>query len=327
MTRLWPSYSGIDLNNEVAYLFFYTKNKFSNNLINNTNYHLYLDILNISAKKMLFQSLLDELEILVLDIVELDLSPKDIKYLSYKIVCDLVSRSERRFLKSIVSSKSDFDVNTGHNFIINKYTNLVLSEYSNILQNLLIYVIFGSSLVPTNSLGFNCYNTPGSYISILLESSILQLSDLVTYMVLGGLANLSTVFTFLSKYRLCNPSYLSIRSLACFKNSLIYQNLIYLYIDYPKSIYNCRYRVLLISSQGIISRYVYIPRFEEISNFSSWQFLTIFFIEFQDLILPKFEKSLLTLCKFVIYILINLFTNFFILIIKVVTARLSVKDI
>nr|QJH88205.1 Ycf55 [Pterocladia lucida] len=325
MTRLWPKNSGIDLNNEVAYLFFSTKDKFSNNLINKTNYSLCIDILNNHGQRILFKALLDELQILVLDLVELNLSVENIQVLNYKIVCDLINKSRRRFLQYLASYISDSSINVVvdlGSLAVNQYTNLVLSEYKIILQQLLVYMIFGSSAVNDYGLGFINYTVPSYYISILLETSVLHLGNLIICTIIDSCASLSKVSTFLNKYKLCNISYLSIRSLACFKNLLVYQNLIYSYIDYPKAIYNCRYRVLLLSSQGIVSKYIYCYRFKDISSLSSIQLGTIFFIELQDVIIPKLEQSLLILGKLVVYVLINLVANFFILIVKIITSRL-----
>nr|YP_009244340.1 hypothetical protein Gvag_132 [Gelidium vagum]AMK96582.1 hypothetical protein Gvag_132 [Gelidium vagum] len=327
MTRLWPTNSGTDLNNEVAYLFFNIKNKFSNNLVNYTNFFLYIDLLNIHSKQILLKSILDELEVLILDVVELNLSPKNIKALNYKIVCDLIKKSKRRFLKCLADTKGLFVKGICLNsFIEDNYLSVIISEYKIIIQNLLIYIVFGSSSIQDTSLGFTCISTPSSYVAILLETSLIQLSNLVLYLVLDNYTSLLQISTFLNKYKLCNPCYLSIRSLAYFKNALAYQNLIYLYIDYPKSIYNSRYRVLLISSHGIIAKYIYSSRFEDMLNLSTGQFFTVFFIEIQDLIIPKVEKILLILGKIILYVFINLCSNFFILIIKIITSRLYTKD-
>nr|YP_009564894.1 hypothetical protein [Gelidium coulteri]YP_009565294.1 hypothetical protein [Gelidium sinicola]QBA96245.1 hypothetical protein [Gelidium coulteri]QBA96645.1 hypothetical protein [Gelidium sinicola] len=327
MTRLWPTNSGTDLNNEVAYLFFNIKNKFSNNLANYTSFSLYTDLLNIRSKQVLFESFLDELEILILDIVELNLSPENLKALNYKIVCDLIKKSKKRFLESLVDTKSILKKYTPLNlFTEDNYLSLIISEYKIIFQKLLIYIVFGSSAIQDNTLGFTCTSTPSSYVAILLETSLIQLSNLVLYLVLDSCTSLLQISAFLNEYKLCNPCYLSIRSLAYFKNALTYQNLIYLYIDYPKSIYNSRYRVLLISSHGIIAKYIYSSRFEDMINLSTGQFFTILFIEIQDLIIPKLEEILLILGKIILYIFINLCSNSFILIIKIITSRLYTRE-
>nr|YP_009244141.1 hypothetical protein Gele_133 [Gelidium elegans]AMK96383.1 hypothetical protein Gele_133 [Gelidium elegans] len=328
MTRLWPTNSGTDLNNEVAYLFFNIKNKFSNNLINYTNFSLYTDLLNIHSKQKLFESFLDELEILILDIVELNLSPENLKALNYKIVCDLITKSKKRFLERLIGAKALFSkhISLNLNLLIDKnYFNLIISEYKIILQNLLIYIVFGSSAIQDTSLGFACVNTPSSYIAILLETSLVQLSNLVLCLILDSYKSLLQISTFLNKYELCNSCYLSIRSLAYFKNALTCQNIVYSYIDYPKSIYNSRYRVFLISSHGIIAKYIYSARFEDMINLSTGQLFTIFFIELQDLLIPKLEEVLSTLGKIILYMIINFCSNSFILIIKIITSRLYTK--
>ena len=328
MTRLWPKDSGIDLNNEVAYLFFSTKNKLFSNLNNCTNHNLYIDLLNVDGKRILLQTCLYELEILVLDIVELSLSPKNIQFLSYKISYDLINKSKRRFLSNFIVGQSNLKSYVCDNsLVMDSYVNLIVSEYKIILYNLLIYIIFGSSAVQDNSIIFTYESTPSYYVSILLETFLVQFSNIVVYIILDSFSTLFDMHYFLSHSKLCNKSYLSIRSLAYFKNSLSYQKLIYSYIRYPQLVYNCRCCVLLISSSGIVSKYIYSTRFKEMLNLSPLQLFTVFLIELQDLVIPRLEFIFLVFGKIVLYIFINLFTNSFIIIVKMVVARFYSKKL
>lgn len=328
MTRLWPKDSGTDLNNEVAYLFFSTRNKLSNNLVNCTNHNLYIDLLNIYGKRILLQTCLYELEILILDIVELNLDPQNIQLLVYKISCDLINKSQKRFLLNIAPGSNHLkSFIHEHNFTVDSYINLIISEYKILLYNLLIYIIFGSSAIQDSSIAFTYESIPSCYVSILLETFLVQFGNLVIYVILDNFSTLFDIHYFLSTFKLCNKSYLSIRSLAYFKNSLSYQKLIYLYIQYPQLVYNCRSRVLLISSYGIISKYIYSTRFQEMLNLSSLQLFIVFLIELQDLVVPKLESVFLMLGKIVLYIFINLFANSFIIIVKMVVARFYSKKL
>ena len=98
MITYWPHKQGIRLNNEVANLFFHTRQKIADSLLNQTNYKLYIDILDNTFRRRLLSAVLTELEILILDIVELDLSVINIKLLNYKILYDLTQKSLQNFL-------------------------------------------------------------------------------------------------------------------------------------------------------------------------------------------------------------------------------------
>jgi len=82
MIIYWPNEQSLDLNLAVANLFIETYKKFSLNLQNQTVKNLPIDILKNIIKKKLFEEILIELEILILDIIELNLNIKQIKELN-----------------------------------------------------------------------------------------------------------------------------------------------------------------------------------------------------------------------------------------------------
>jgi len=70
MIIYWPNKQSLNLNLAVANLFIQTYKKFSLNLHNQTVKNLPVDILKTIIKKKLFQEILIELEILILDIIK-----------------------------------------------------------------------------------------------------------------------------------------------------------------------------------------------------------------------------------------------------------------
>ena len=81
------------------------------------------------------------------------------------------------------------------------------------------------------------------------------------------------------------------------------------YIQKPKEIYSSRYKVWLISSQGLVAKYIAITRLDDCTQLSNIQLVFILFLEIQDIIIPKIEKLLLILSKIIIYIFINFLGN------------------
>nr|QCI05977.1 hypothetical protein [Delesseria sanguinea] len=72
MIKYWPNKQSVELNNSIVNLFYNIRKKFIYNLSNETEYYLYIDILNSTYKKKLFIIIIQELEKLILDIVELN---------------------------------------------------------------------------------------------------------------------------------------------------------------------------------------------------------------------------------------------------------------
>ena len=304
MIMYWPHKQGINLNSEVANLFFYTRQKLSNDLINKTNYNLYIDILDNTVREQLFSIVLTELEILILDIVELDLSIRNIQLLNRKLLYDLVQKSLQHFLFQLnISSDVSLKYKAENDL------DVTLVDHKLLLEYFLVYVVFGSSSMSNTIFVFDVLYTPIEHVSILLENLIIQISNLVVFNILEDMHSLAKINYFIQQNSLCNSSYLSIRSLALFRNNLIIQKFIYLYIQKPKEIYSSRYRIWLISNNGLVCKYISVVRLDDLSKLSNMQLAFILLIEIQDLIIPQLEKLLLLLSKVILYIFINFLGN------------------
>nr|UAD87324.1 hypothetical protein [Hydropuntia rangiferina] len=306
MVNYWPYQQGIYLNHEVAYLFANIRQKFHKNLSNNSQDSLYIDILNGFVKHKLFSIVLIELEILVLDLIELNLNFKDIKILQGKILYDLLQ-------KVIVHFFIEFGIHDYSIILINTkkylYLKVVFLECKWLLENLLIYIIFGSIYINDYLFAFDHKYTPTKHVEVLLENLLVQISNLVVFIILENMKSLSNIIKFLKDNHLCNSSYISIRSLAVFRNNLLYQNLLYFYAIQPKYIYTNRCKVWLISRQGLITSYIYTYRLADFISLSPLQLVIVTLIEIQDFIIPKFEHFLLVFLRLIFYILINILGN------------------
>lgn len=317
MVIYWPHKRGINLNNEVANLFFRTKQKLAQNLPNQTNSNLYIDILDNSCRSTLFQLIVAELEILILDIIELDLTIHHIDLLKHKIVSDLIQRA----LKSLLLNANNKNFTT---LEFNTKTELMtlLSNYELNVEYLLIYLIFGSSYISNHLFIFDKLSTPKEHVSVLLENFIVQIANLVIFSILKSITSLPELTKFIQKSSLCSKAYISIRSLAFFRNSIVFQDLVYFYVQQPKEIYSSRYKVWLISSSGLVSKYIFMNRLNDLSKLSNLQLISILLIEIQDLVIPRLERLLLIISKFVLYIFINLLGNSIIIGIRIIISRI-----
>nr|YP_010155922.1 hypothetical protein K4Y23_pgp142 [Cumathamnion serrulatum]QQY85280.1 hypothetical protein [Cumathamnion serrulatum] len=322
MVKYWPNKQSLELNNSIVDLFYDIRKKFIYNLSNHTNHHLYIDILNSPYKKKLFIIIIKELEKLILDTVELNLSIKSLQELNYRIVCDFINNVSNIFIQNINSKKYNQYIEKKQKiesvYKNNYYYNLIAIEHHLLAENLFRYLFFGSSSIDGNIFMFNKLYTPYKHVQILFENFILQVSNLTINNLCGNFFSLPGAIDFLKKNNICNHSYISTRSIALFFNNLNWQNLIYMYISQPKSIYNARYQVWLVSNKGIITKYIYLSRLEDLNKMSKTKIALLFFLEFKDFLIPKIESFLNIITKYIIYIIINLFSNIIILAIRII---------
>lgn len=320
MIKYWPNKQSIDLNHAVVNLFIATKKKFIYNLSNKTNYYLYIDILNNTNKEKLFRITLNELEKLILDLIQSSPSKKELTKLSYKILCNVIKKISKQFLYLINQDKRIYLYKTNVFF---NYNNLVYKENHLLINTLLIYLIFGSSIVDEKLFIFNKLYTPHKHVQVLFENFIIQTSNLTIYHIFHQSLSLSQVINFIHNNQISNYSYISTRSIILFFNNLNWQNFIHEYITQPKQIYSSRYQVWLISNEGIITKYIYTYRLKDIKRINKMKTFFLLCLEIKDILIPKIEKIIIIISKYFLYIFINLLGNIIILMIRGIISYLQ----
>lgn len=317
MRKYWPTQPSIELNYSVVDLFINTKKKFKQNLSTNTTYSLYIDILDNNTKYKLFSIILHELEKLILDIIELNLDIDHLKQIKYKILYNFIVKNLIQFL---------YYFNINHNIYIykkQKSYNSILLNNSLLIEDLLIYLLFGSSYIDDTIFIFHYNFTPIEHVIILFENFIIQVSNSIIYHLLNDIKYLPNIIYFLKKYQLCNTHYLSIRSIALFFNKLMIQKLLYIYIHQPKEMYSSRYQIWIISSQGLTKKYIYLFKLANLYKISNNKYIILFIIEMFDIIIPQTERLLLIIGKSLLYITINILGNSIIFIIRTLIKYLN----
>nr|YP_010170884.1 hypothetical protein K8K75_pgp182 [Chondria tumulosa]QSD57025.1 hypothetical protein [Chondria tumulosa] len=305
MIKYWPNQPSIKLNNAIVELFMLLEKKITKNLSNNTHLYLYIDLLNLKNKNKLFKIILDEFKILILDLIELNLNKKQFIYLNKKIF--LI------FLQKVLSNFTLKDQNK-KNYI----TKISLKMSKLYLFNELIkYLIFGSSTNNYNIFSFNKLYTPHIHVQILFENFIINTGNIIIKNIIENLKNPASIYKFFKEQNKCNYLYTSNRSITLFLNNLKLQNLVNFYIYNIKSLYNERERILLISSNGIITKYIYISNIKKIKCLNQIQVFFLFWLEIKDIIIPRIEKLLIQVSKYLIYFLINFFSNLVIIILRI----------
>jgi len=316
MIIYWPNQQSLKLNLAVANLFIQTYKKFSLNLNNQTIKNLPLDILKNIIKKKLFEEILIELEILILDIIELNLNPKQIKELNNQILFNLINKVMKKFINRLKIK----EVNNRINFY-SQHNQLFFHEHSKIIENLLVYIIFGSHTLNYKFFAFHKSKTPIYHVKCLLENSIIQISNFIIFNFLENYQSIDNISSFLITKDICNLKYKSIRDISNFRNNIISNNLINIYIYYPQNIYCNKYEIWLFSSKGLIYKYIYCNRAQDYIKLSNLQISSIIYLELQDFILPKINNCIILLGRLMIYILIEIISKSF----KIFLSKIIIK--
>nr|ARW68213.1 hypothetical protein [Chondria sp. (in: red algae)] len=310
MIKYWPNQPSIKLNNAIVELFVITERKIKTDLSNETNYYLYLDILNIKHKHQLFRVIINEFKILILDLIELNLNEQQLDYLDQKILTIFIEKVFNDFKQQ--------------NHQLNNNTRILLDiDKLYLIRELIVYLLFGSSKIKCSIFSFNPLYTPYNHVQILFENFIINTANTIVKNTIEDLQNSTSIYNFFKKTNKCNYLYTSNRSITLFLNNLKWQNFMEYYIYSIKSLYNEREKILLISSQGIITKYIYTSNMEKIKCLNKIQGFFLFWLEIRDLIIPKTEKILIQTSKYLVYFLVNFLSNLVIASLRLIIFYLS----
>lgn len=313
MIKYWPNQQNIQLNNAIVELFFATEKKIVLSNDNKSNQYLYLDILNKNTRTQLLQHVLSEFKKLILDLIEINLTPKVLKKFSNKVEKIFIYRTYDKFVKNF----QNINLNRKNNQAVER-------ENDSLIEYLLVYLVFGSSKIDESTFIFEPIYTPYNQITILLEHFIIEIGNSVTKIVINNLKSTLNISTFLKASNICNKLYTSNRSIVLFTNNLKWQAFIKTYIYEVKSFYNERQQIWIIGQEGIITKYIYISRKKRARNLKNIKIVFILWLEMKDLLIPKIEKLIIQIFKYFLYCSINLLSNIVIILVKVMIFYLKV---
>ena len=314
----WPNQQSLHLNLEVANLFIQTYKKLSISLNNRTNQVLPTDILDNYVKQKLLTSILIELEIIILDIIELNLSKKDIKKLFSKIIYNLIYRT----IKKIIHSEQISDINPPYQFNCN-YNKLFFEDTQYIAENLFIYLIFGANYIENTIFQFETQKTPLYHVKNLFENFIIQISNAVIFNFLQNNKSINNIYKLMIDKNLCDKQYRSIRNISKFQNNLYSYNWLNKYIFFPQNVYCNQCKVWLLSSKGLIYKYIYSNRYLNYIKLSESQISSIIYLELQDYLIPKINYLIQLLGKLIIYLVLDIIRKITQIVLSQIIIRLN----
>ena len=312
MVKYWPTQPSIYLNNSIVDLFIETEKKFILVKYNRSNQYLYLDILSHTSRNKLFKYIINDFKKLVLDLIEINLQLNKVIEISDKVRNIFIENVSRRFSKEFKNTK-----------IIWKQRKNTNKNYKDLMQDLLIYIIFGSSSIKQHTFIFPSLYTPYNHVKILLENFIIQMANNITREIIENLHYSCNINIFLKNQNICNKLYSSNRSIILFLNNIKWQNFLQSYIYEVKCLYSERQQIWLLSSQGIITKYIHVSNIEKIKKLNQSKTFFLVWLEIKDLTIPKIEKTLIQLAKYFLYSSLNLLSNLLLIIIKIVVFYLS----
>ncbi len=297
MIIYWPQNQNNDLNLAVSHLFTQTYNKFFFGLFNKTNYYLAFDIFSQYTKRQLLVEILIELEVLIIDIIELNLSTQEVERLSKQILLQLIDTTLKRLFCLLKVKEIDYPID----FHL-ECNQLFFHENSYVLHILLTYLVFGSENIEKHIFPFNNSKTPFYHVKVLFENMIIQTANIITFNLLENSKSVKKIYSLIYGNKISYCKYQSIRKISDFKNNLISCNLINFYIHYPQNIFCNKYSVWLFSSKGIVRKYIYFNRGYEYMRLSNYQLGSIIYLEMQDFVLPRLNRCIILIGKLIIYV-------------------------
>lgn len=172
------------------------------------------------------------------------------------------------------------------------YTKNLLKDIELIFQ-----VPFYILLEPNSSIFYLLYypvysSASDSFIEALMDNLILEISNCVIYF---SILKFSSVYAF--RQTLYRSKFLSLRNFERFKNNLSWQLITKIYIKRPIDLYNNRYGIFVLRTNGIDYRTIYANRSKDLNSLNNISLLTLMFIELRDFASSRIDEAIYLLSK------------------------------
>ena len=172
------------------------------------------------------------------------------------------------------------------------YTKTVLKDLE-LLFEVPFYVLLNPNSSVFRLIYYPVYNFASeSFIEALIDHMILEISNCVVYF---NMIKFSSVYAF--RQTLYRSKFLSLRNFERFKNNLSWQLITKTYIQRPIDLYNNRYEILILRTNGIFCRTIYANRSKEINSLTNFPLLTITFVELRDFLIGRLDETIYFVSK------------------------------
>jgi hypothetical protein len=130
----------------------------------------------------------------------------------------------------------------------------------------------------------------------------LEISNCVVYF---SIVKYSSVYAF--RQTLYRSKFLSLRNFERFKNNLSWQLITKRYFQRPVDLYNNRYEIFILRTNGIYCRTIYANRSADVGSLTNLSLLTLVLIELRDFISSRVDEAVYFLSKGLRFTLTSVF--------------------
>lgn len=141
-----------------------------------------------------------------------------------------------------------------------------------------------------------------SFIEALIDNIALEISNCVVYF---SIVKYSSVYAF--RQTLYRSKFLSLRNFERFKNNLSWQLITKRYFQRPVDLYNNRYEIFILRTNGIYCRTIYANRSADVGSLTNLSLLTLVLIELRDFISSRVDEAVYFLSKGLRFTLTSVF--------------------
>jgi hypothetical protein len=258
-----------------------------------------IDLLKAEIQKDLLSISLQRIEETYLKTLE-KVEPKEFMQKKGKLLfLECIKKSTEDFLTKHYGYKVKINIDILKNLL---YTKILLKD-----AELIFKVPFFVMLNPKSSV-FRLTYSPvynfafESFIEALIDNIVLEVSNCVVYYTI---IKFSSVYAF--RQTLYRSKFLSLRNFERFKNNLSWQLITNVYIQRPVDLYNNRYKILILRTNGIYCRTIYANRSSEISSLNNISLLILTLTEFRDFLSSRLDEIIYFLSKAIRFTLTSIF--------------------
>ena len=172
------------------------------------------------------------------------------------------------------------------------YTKTLLEDVELLFQ-VPFYVLLNPKSPIFQLIYYPVYNFASeSFIEALIDNMIVEFSNCIVYFTLE---KFSSVYAF--RQTLYRSKFLSLRNFERFKNNVNWKLLTKLYIQRPADLYNNRYEIFILRTNGIYCRTIYANRSKEIILLKNGSLITLLFIEIRDFVTCRLDETIFFISK------------------------------
>ena len=131
-----------------------------------------------------------------------------------------------------------------------------------------------------------------NFIEALIDHIVLEISNCVVYF---STVKFASFYAF--RQTLYRSKFLSLRNFERFKNNLSWKLITKSYIQRPLDLYNNRYEIYIMRTNGIFCRAIYANRSKEVNSLKNLPLLTLTIVEVRDFLTNRLDELIYFLSK------------------------------